>query len=212
MSEDKGERKKLFSRLFPQEYDFHHMLQDQAEETREGVSKLIDWLEHGGDEEPKELLAVELKADDMRHDMESKLMKAFSTPFDRQDIYEISRQMDHILNYSLSTAQEMRAFDVHSDDAIMKMARSLYDGTVKVEEAIKLMQKDSAKAEGMISNIRVYENEIEATYISAMSAVLLVDEAIDAVKKREVYHHLKDAGRTLSITIDILHRIIVGIA
>lgn len=212
MGEDKEERKKIFSRLFPQEYDFNHMLQDQAEETREGVSKLIDWLEHGGGEEPKELLAVELKADDMRHDMESKLMKAFSTPFDRQDIYQISRQMDHILNYSLSTAQEMRAFDVHSDDAIMKMARALYDGTMKVEEAIKLMQKDSAKAEGMISNIRVYEHEIEDTYISAMSAVLLVDEAIDAVKKREVYHHLKDAGRTLSITIDILHRIIVGIA
>jgi hypothetical protein len=32
-----------------------------------------------------------------------------------------------------------------------------------------------------------------------------------SLKKREIYHHLRDAGRNLSITVDILHRIVVGV-
>jgi uncharacterized protein Yka (UPF0111/DUF47 family) len=213
---DQGGRERkggLIDSVFPPRYDFHGMLRDQAEQTKAGVRALVDWLKIGDlSIAPNELATIEQRADDGRHYMEEKLLEAFSTPFDRQDIYSISRQMDYILNFSLSTVQEMRAFEVLPDDAIMKMAEALQAGTATVAEVISIMEKEPAKADSMVAGMRRYEHDIESVYISSMSAVFRESDVIDAMKKREIYHHLKDAGRTLSITIDILHRIIVGLA
>jgi hypothetical protein len=34
---------------------------------------------------------------------------------------------------------------------------------------------------------------------------------MDVLKRREIYHHLRDAGRALQNTVDILHTVVVGI-
>jgi uncharacterized protein Yka (UPF0111/DUF47 family) len=214
MDEGKAARKgRGLGSIFPQKYDFHGMLQSQAEKNLEGVKALTDWLRMNDlNVPPSDLERIEQEADDIRHRMESLLLEAFSTPFDRQDIYQISRQMDYILNFCLSTAIEMRAFGVHPDEAIISMATNLQHGTGEVAEAISIMAKEPAKADSMIRELRKWEREIEVLYVTGLASVLLAQDPIEVIKKREVYHHLKDAGRALSITIDILHRIIVELA
>jgi len=59
--------------------------------------------------------------------------------------------------------------------------------------------------------MRRWEREIESTYVGAMVELFRGDDPIKILKCREIYHHLRDAGRTLSITLDTLHRITVGI-
>lgn len=213
MDEGRGlKRGGIIDSIFPPKYDFQRMVQDQAEMTKEGVRALVDWLKEGSISSPDALVAIEQKADDSRHLMEGKLMEAFSTPFDRQDIYSLARQMDYILNYSLSTAVEMRAFGVPPDETILRMAQVLQAGTALVAEAVRLMGTHAVEAGRMVQKMRWAEREIENAYVAGLSAVLRTDEPVLAMGKREVYHHLKDAGRTLSDTIDVLHRIIVGIA
>ena len=144
------------------------MLLAQAEKTRDGVRALTDWLKMNDlTVPPEELARIEQEADDMRHDMERFLLEAFSTPFDRQDIYSISRQMDYILNFCLSTAIEMRAFGVHPDEAALSMADSLEQGIEKVKEAIGIMAKDPAKADAMIREMRRSERDIEVLYVAS---------------------------------------------
>ena len=145
-------------------------------------------------------------------DMERLLQEAFSTPFDRQDIYTISRQMDHILNYTVSTAYEMRAFGVKPDEATMSMARSLLNGSELVARCVQMLKDRPAEAEKFIRRLREYEHDIEKTYVRNMALVFAENDPIMAMKKREIYHHLKDAGRNMSITVDVLHRIIVGLS
>ena len=141
--------------------------------------------------------------------MEGLLLEAFSTPFDRQDIYSFSRQIDNILNFCLSTALEMRAFGVRPDGPIMTMTAALQRGTEMVKDAVLILPKDPARAQAMIRDMRRKVSDIERTYVSGLAVLFSAGEPIEVMKKREVYHHLKDAGRALSITIDILHRIIV---
>ena len=43
-----------------------------------------------------------------------------------------------------------------------------------------------------------------------MKEVFLLPDHMMVLKKREIYHHLKDAGRALSATADILHRAAFG--
>jgi len=212
VSEKKNAGKiRLIDLIFPPHYDFYGMLCDQAEITAKGVQVLLDWLKTDDLSDPQTLVVIEEEADKMRYAMESKLLEAFVTPFDRQDIYSISRQMDYILNYSLSTALEMRAFGVRTDEAIVKMTETLNEGTTILAAAIDKMRFDKKAAESMIQEIRKREREIESMYIESMKHIFAINDPINVLKKREIYHHLKDAGRTLGITVDILHRIILGI-
>ncbi|MEM2943536.1 MAG: DUF47 family protein [Methanomassiliicoccales archaeon] len=206
-----GARGKIVDVLFPPRYDFYKMLSDQAKITLEGVRVLLEWVKFGEIDAPRLLQQIEEKADEMRYDMEGKLMESFVTPFDRQDIYTISRQMDYILNYSLSTALEMKAFGINPDGPIVTMVECLYEGTSTLAEAISLMKRNEKLPEFMIHKMRNSERKIETIYIESMSTIFETDDPIGIIKKREIYHHLKDAGRILGMTIDVLHRIILGI-
>lgn len=203
----------FWSSIFPPRYDFLGLLQSQAEETRDGVRAFHVWLDAEDlSLPPTEVERIEQQADDVRRGTETLLLEAFSTPFDRQDIYSFSRQMDHILNYCLSTAIEMRAFGVMPDSTIKSMTTSLHQGTEMIVDAVKIMGKDPAGTDKMIITMRQTEHDIEKTYVACMACLFNTNDAIEAMKKREIYHHLKDAGRALSITIDILHRIVVELA
>jgi len=202
----------VFGRLFPPKYDFHQMLVDQAIEMTTGTKALHDWLKEGILSEPNEIVKKEKSVDDMRHSMEELLMVAFSTPFDRREIYSISHQMGQILDFAVSTYLEMRAFGVHPDNAMLGMATSLHRGTDLFVDAMKSVTSDPSSAEKLIRDIRKTEHDIENIYIEAMAEAFRRADAPEAMKKREIYHHLKDAGRALSSTVDILHRIVVTFA
>lgn len=211
MEERKDERKRMLDRLFPVRYDFYAMLREQADQTVRGVSSFLAWLEKGDLSEPVELMREEQNADDIRHLLEDRLMESFTTPFDRQDIYQLSRQVDYILNYCLSTAVEMRAFEVPPDKPIMRMANTLMEGVKELASAVHLMERDHLRAEAMITDMRRWEKEVESLYVEAMAETFLKKDPVTILKDREIYHHLRDAGKTLSVTLDILHRITVGI-
>lgn len=202
----------VFGKLFPPKYDFHQMLVDQASELNSGIEALNIWLKQGIQSESGEIVKREKTLDGMRHAMETLLMEAFSTPFDRREIYTISHQMGQIMDFAVSTHLEMRAFGVHTDDAMLSMARSLGTATKLFIDALSLAMKDPVGTETVIRDIRKSEHEIENVYIEAMGDLFRKGDAFDALRKREIYHHLKDAGRALSSTVDILHRIVVAFA
>lgn len=217
MNEERKENSRkvpLIDRIFPPKYDFEGMLLRQAETTAAGVKELVDWLKAGAKDEPIELEGLELKADDIRHEMEHLLYEAFSTPFDRQDMYSISRQMDQVLNFSYSTAVEMRAFGVGPQGAIIKMSEALYRGTALLPLGVSMMRHHTTDDEApeTIRQIRKCIHEVEDAYIQSMAELFHQKDAVLALKEREIYHHLRDAGRNLSLTVDILHRIIVVLA
>ena len=93
-------RRGILDRIFPLEHDFLKMLVDQAEQTRSGVEAFVAWLETGCAGPPDEVRRIERDLDQMRYELEEQLIDAFSTPFDREDLYSLSRQMDYILNFS----------------------------------------------------------------------------------------------------------------
>ena len=201
----------IFGSIFPAKYDFKEMLANQADRTLTGVKTLSNWLQTVPLEDPVVLKRMETEVDSMRYDLEEKLIDAFSTPFDRQDIYSLSRQMDYILNFTAETAKEMYVFGVEPDEPIHNMTKALLAGTRCMAEGVRVMNSDQKKVRAMIRSARDAMHEIEALYIVSMGDLLRSDDAMDAMRKREIYHHLRDAGRALRYTIDILHKAVVGI-
>lgn len=202
----------LFDAIFPNEYDFEGMLAHQADRTLAGVRIFAGWLEKNPLPEPVLLREIEGEVDELRYRLEEKLHEAFSTPFDRQDIYSLSRQMDYILNFSRETATEMFSFGVDPDEHIRKMAGGLLYGTEQVCAAVRAISNDRAGVEQAIREARDAMRAIEADYIAGMQNLFSAGDPMVTLRKREIYHHLRDAGRALRQTVDTLHKAVVGIS
>ncbi|MFA4823776.1 MAG: DUF47 family protein [Methanoregula sp.] len=205
-------RQGILSAIFPREYDFEFMLAHQSDRTAEGVQAFVVWLETVPLNNPHELERFENEVDHMRHEMEDKLIRSFSTPFDRQDIYSISREMDYILNYAKETAKEMYAFGVMPDTPIRVMAKHLLDGTRCISRGIKQLNADKDAVEEEIRHARDTYNQMEELYIASMAELFRTDDAMNALRTREIYHHLRDAGRAMRDTLDTLHNAVIDLA
>ncbi len=202
----------LFASIFPREYNFYAMLGEQADRTVAGVRSFANWLEVLPLTNPVHLEEIEVEVDHMRHAMEEKLISSFSTPFDRQDIYSISRQMDYILNFAKETAKEMHAFGVLPDPYIRAMTGFLLSGTECIARGVHALDRDKTRVEEEIRRARDAYNALEDRYILGMAVLLKTNDAMQAIRTREVYHHLRDAGRAMRDTLDILHNAVIDLA
>ncbi|GAB7015224.1 DUF47 domain-containing protein [Methanogenium cariaci] len=207
-----GKKRNIFGSVFPQKYDFEAMLVEQAENTLAGMETFIQWINEETLTPPDELISVGSEVDLLRYKLEARLIEAFSTPFNRQDIYMLSRNIDYILNYAVETAREMHAFNVSPDDPIRDMSLSLLHGTRHVVEGTRYLGTDKGRVEDSIRKGRKHVHMIEDRYITCMADLFGSDDAMNAMKKREIYYHLRDAGKALRITLYIMHKAMVGLA
>ncbi|WFN34555.1 DUF47 domain-containing protein [Methanogenium sp. S4BF] len=207
-----GRMRGMFGSLFPLKYDFEAMLVEQAESTFSGMEAFLQWINEDTLTPPDELIRIGSEVDLLRYKLEAKLIEAFSTPFNRQDIYTLSRNIDYILNYAVETAREMHAFGVSPDEPIREMSLSLLYGTRHVVEGTQYLGTDKARVEDSIRKGRKHVHAIEDMYITCMTDLFRTGDAMNAMKKREIYYHLRDAGKALRITLYIMHKAVVGLA
>lgn len=202
-------KQKFIDRLFPVKYNFYEMLSNQALMNTAGVAALRSWLTDGSEAEPEKLISVLRKTDDIRMDLEKNLIRAFSTPFDRGDIYSISIGMHRVIEYAQSTLISMKAYDVPANDIICSMVEYLEKGTEIFAEAVGFLQNDPSKSEQLIAGIRGTHNVVEQLYRDGMAKVFKSSDPVDALRHREVYHHIKDASSNLEDAVNILHKIVI---
>lgn len=203
------DKRNVFDRLFPVKYDFYGMLNKQAELNMLGIDILYKWLSSRGEKEKEELFRYVKEADEVRLDMESKLIEAFVTPFDREDIYSISVEMDKVIEFSKSTLESMEAYEVEANDVIINMVKKIKEGTDYLYESLTILESNPIKSQQNIAKMRDTHVEVEKLYREGMANIFKSNDSMHALKLREVYHHIKDASTNLEYTVDIFHRIIV---
>ena len=203
------DKRNIFDRFFPIKYDFYEMLNKQAELNMLGINMLHKWLSSRSNNEKKELLRYVKEADEVRFDMESKLIEAFITPFDREDIYSISVEMDKVIEFAKSTLESMEAYEVEPNDVIINMVEKLKEGTDFLFESLIILESNPIKSQQNIIKMREIYVEVEQLYRDGMAELFKCNDSMNALKQREVYHHIKDASAYLEYTVDIFHRIIV---
>lgn len=203
------DKRNIFDRFFPVKYDFYGMLNKQAELNMLGIDTLHKWLSSRSKNEKEELLRYVKEADEVRLDMESNLIDAFTTPFGREDIYSISVEMDKVIEFAKSTLESMEAYEVEPNYIIIDMVEKLKEGMDFLFESLTILESNPIKAQENIIKMRETHVEIERIYRDGMAEVFKCNDPMHALKQREVYHHIKDASANLEYTVDIFHRIVV---
>jgi len=193
------------------------MLIDQTEITSKGLELLTHYLKKRSSNVARQIVEIESQAEEKRRIMIEELMNTFVTPFDREDIFALSRDLDDILHYSSTTVEEMEILDVTPTIQMQKMAELLCEAVKELNLAVlRLQDKHYSVATEHANNAKRIENQVETTYREAIAELFQetkdVKHVINVLKVREIYRHLSNAADRQDQAANVISDIILKIA
>jgi predicted phosphate transport protein (TIGR00153 family) len=192
---------------------FHKLIQQQASITYEGLKLLCKYLETQAPEIAEELALKEKEADEVRRILIDELNRRFVTPFDREDIFALSRSIDDVIDYADSTVSEMVVLNVKPTPFMERMASLLKDAAYEIYQGVLRLQTHPAVAVDHAQRAKALENRVEAVYREAVADLFSgpedIHHVVEMLKMREVYRHLSNAADRGDEAGNILSDIVV---
>jgi uncharacterized protein len=195
---------------------FIKMIHDQASLTLEGMDALKDYMAAYDHEAAARLIAKEKQADEARRLLIDELNQTFVTPFDREDIFTLSRTIDDVLDYAYSTVNEMEILKVEPTPFMLRIASLLRDGAYELLMAVDCLEEHPRVTNDHAQRAKALENKVEDVYREALvdlfSGVEDIEHVVKMLKLREVYRHLSNAADRADEAANVLADIVVKIA
>jgi uncharacterized protein len=188
----------MFGIFRKREEVFHKLIEKQAAITYEGVRLLVKYLETEAPDLAEELAMKEKEADEIRRILIDELNRRFSTPFDREDIFALSRSIDDVIDYADSTVSEMVVLKVKPTPYMLRIATLLKDAAYEIYQAVLRLQKNPSVSIDHAQRAKALENRVEGVYREAIADLFSGPEdlhhVVEMLKLREVYRHLSNAA------------------
>ena len=186
-------------RFFKRREDvFSKLIEEQASLSLEGLRLLVKYLETEDRELAEQLSLKEKEADEARRILIDELNRSFVTPFDREDIFALSRSIDDVIDYADSTVSEMVTLKVKPTTYMQRMASLLKDAAYELHQAVLRLQKHPNVAIDHAQRAKALENRVEAVYREALADLFRgpedIHHVVEMLKLREVYRHLSNAA------------------
>jgi predicted phosphate transport protein (TIGR00153 family) len=195
---------------------FIKMIHDQASLTLEGMDALKDYMASNNHDDAARLIAKEKQADEARRILIDELNQTFVTPFDREDIFTLSRTIDDVLDYAYSTVNEMEILKVEPTPYMLRIASLLRDGAYELLMAVDCLEEHPRVTNDHAQRAKALENKVEDVYREALadlfSGVEDIAHVVKMLKLREVYRHLSNAADRGDEAANVLADIVVKIA
>ncbi len=177
---------------------FVALIRDQAALTLEGLDALKMYLDRGDAASSALLNTKEKEADEARRILIDELNRTFVTPFDREDIFNLSRTIDDVLDYAYSTMIEMEILKVSPTPYMVRMASLLRDAASELSMAVDCLQEHPAVSSDHAQHAKALENRVEDVYREAVADLFSgaedIEHVIKMLKLREVYRHMSNAA------------------
>jgi len=177
---------------------FTKLIEEQASLSCEGLKLLVKYLETEDPDIAEQLALKEKEADEVRRILIDELNQSFVTPFDREDIFSLSRSIDDVIDYADSTVSEMVTLKVKPTTYMQRMATLLKDAAYEIYQGVLRLQKHPNVAIDHAQRAKALENRVEAVYREALADLFSGPEdlhhVVEMLKLREVYRHLSNAA------------------
>jgi hypothetical protein len=173
---------------------FYELLERQADKALEGLEALARFAEEGTREHATAVTNIEREADDLRRLLVLELDKTFITPLDREDIYNLSRALDDVVDYADTTVREMQLFEIRANKNVVEMVHILRQAAHELRDALKHLECHPKIAAAHASQAKSYENSMEIAYHHALADLFTGQDFIYILKMREIYRHLSNGA------------------
>ena len=194
---------KLQRWFLPETPDVLGMLRDQMIVTTEGLDALVAWA--GGDDTAADRVRdCEHRADEHKRTLRVALTTAFTTPLEPEDIFELSKGIDDVLNGAKDAVREAEVMALPPDEAVGEMAALLAQGVHDLADALDRLGSDrggaTAAADAAVKNQR----RLERVYRRAMSELLEIDDVRQVTARRELYRRF---SRVSDRVVEVAERV-----
>jgi len=177
---------------------FLELLIQQAKYAVDGMEALRKYVQHPDKSLAREVSKIEKEADEIRRILIDELNHTFVTPFDREDIFALSLNIDDVLDYADTTVDELVMFKVSPNEYIDRMVSLLADAATELYRAVLRLEGHPSVANEHAVRAKALENRVEKVYREALAHLFDKPDSLEGVmeilKLREIYRHLSNAA------------------
>jgi predicted phosphate transport protein (TIGR00153 family) len=140
----------------------------------------------------KAIKDVEHKADLLTASIIQRIDKSFVTPFDREDIHNVTTSLDDVIDLIDGTARRYDMFHIedHREPA-KRLANIIVRASGEIKEAVAGI-KNPKVVRPKVAAIKQLEEEADAVYQEAVGALFAGNPApLDVIKWKEMYDTLE---------------------
>jgi len=198
----------MLFRFFPQEVKFFDLLEEQAQYAaaaatffKEAVSKgelTVDDLSKMRD--------IEHRGDEAAHAIIDRLNRTFVTPFDREDIYTLTKELDDITDMLNTIVRRISVYKLSGVDKNLVDFASVIDESVRAVTLTVRGLRNVKDAKAILPSyveIHRLENVGDTMRDNVLAGLFETErDPIMVIKKKEIY---EDAETVLDICEDVAH-------
>jgi predicted phosphate transport protein (TIGR00153 family) len=198
----------MFFKFFPREFNFFNLFEKQVSCAVEASRFFREVVSNGcvNEDVLSRMAAIEHQGDEVAHAIIGQLNKTFITPFDREDIHALTKELDDVIDMLNTIVSRLRIYNITGVD------KNLVEFAVVIEQSVQAV----ARAVGglrHIKNVRVVfdacveVNRLENVGDTMRDQVMMelfatVKDPITVIKWKDIY---QDAETVLDICEDVAH-------
>jgi predicted phosphate transport protein (TIGR00153 family) len=191
---------------------FITLLTEQADLTVRALQVLEKFGREpvGSGDVVEQMKGIERDGDAKRRILIDELVRTYATPFDREDLFALSRAIDDILDAANETVVELTMYRIGPPQGLTEMARVLIEGAIHIRSAVaELLDHPGVAAEHAVRAKRS-ENRIDSLYHKAVGRLFDSDAEVNQIlKAREIYRHLKNSADRIDSAADEISVIVI---
>lgn len=186
-------------RLKPRDEKFFDYFNQLSESIMEAAEILKRFFENP--QEPSETLdmikEVEERGDQILSIVMNQINSSFVTPFDREDILLLARELNNVLDHIQGTMEKVIIYKTGQpkDVNVLKMVYVLQAAAEEIKTAVDILPEIRSKHQEIIEScetIRSYEHEGDYLYRAGIALLFEnTENVVDIIKWKEIYEHLE---------------------
>jgi predicted phosphate transport protein (TIGR00153 family) len=182
-------------RLLPKDVRFFDLFARDGENLQVAAERLRELIDDFDrlDDRVAEIQALEKQGDEIDREINRRLEDAFITPFDREDIHELTSRLDDVLDGIQAIAETLVIYGVdRPTDESRRLAAIISEQSVALAAALRGLDGLTGLEPYLET---VHELEHEADGLSRAAVAKLFREArdpLDVIKWRDLYATLED--------------------
>lgn len=177
----------------------YKLLTAETPEERNMYLRLIEKIEHNGDE--------------ITHEIFKELGKNFITPFDREDIHRLVTAIDDIIDYIHGSSKRIELYKLKEFDTdLIKLCELIEQSTNELRLAVSELKNMSKMRDLTASLVRINSIENHADDIFDHAVARLFEQEKDAVKiimMKEVLQGLETATDKCEDAANVIESIMI---
>ncbi len=208
----------MFGGLLPKEFGFFKLFNESAGLIVESAAEFMRLLADpaGAAVHASKIKELEHRADDVTHRTMTMLHKTFITPLDREDIHDLIKRLDDIIDFIDASAQRLVLYEVRViPPEMVRLAQITAESVDCVQQAVNKL-RDVKHPEEMMKlcvDINRLENEADQVLRAAVAKLFREEQDLRLlIKLKEIYELLETVTDRCEDVANVIESIVLEYA